>query len=73
MTRLRTYGPRAEHLSLVAMAEARRPRVQGNVEKAAVLSAVSGDTDKLALLAELKERIKRFVLPQALIQLINPS
>ena len=59
MTRFRTYGSRAEQLSLAAMAEAPTPGVQGSAEQAAVPSAVSRDAEKLALLEELKESIQR--------------
>ena len=48
MTRFRTYGSRAEQLSLAAMAEAPTPGVQGSAEQAAVPSAVSRDAQKLA-------------------------
>ena len=50
---------RAEQLSLAAMAQAPMPGVQGSAEQATVLSTVSRDAEKLALLEELKESIQR--------------
>ena len=41
---------RAEQLSLAAMAQAPMPGVQGSAEQATVLSTVSRDAEKLALL-----------------------
>jgi len=49
---------RAEQLSLAAMAQAPMPGVQGSAEQATVLSTVSRDVEKLALLT-LKESIQR--------------
>ena len=41
------------------MAQAPMPGVQGSAEQATVLSTVSRDAEKLALLEELKESIQR--------------